>query len=476
MATITGVQYSGIWNLSSQANAKGANTWPKVPGAPTIGTATAGTSSASVTFTAPTDPGVPATITSYTVTSSPGGFTGTGSTSPITVSGLTNGTAYTFTVTATNATGTGPASAASNSVTPVAAGALYAWGYGNFGNLGLGNTTSYSSPKQVGSLTTWIRIAGGKYFSAGVKNDGTLYMWGSNAYGQLGLGNTTVYSSPKQVGALTNWSYIACGHNFYTMGVKTNGTLWAWGLNSSGFLGLNNTTSYSSPMQVGSLTTWKYATAGNGATLAVKTDGTLWAWGSGYYGPLGLGNETDYSSPKQVGALTSWLFVSCVYSSTIAVQSNGTLWTWGQNRRGTLGLNDSVNRSSPVQIGSLTNWSTNVDAIRQKGNAGGAIKTDGTLWMWGDGSYGNLGLGNQTTYSSPMQVGALTNWLSITGSYQQFTAAIKTDGTLWSWGYNYYGQLGLGNTNNYSSPKQVGSSTTWFTVGSNNPALLAIKS
>ena len=112
--------FSGLWTSRQQLQAVGVGIWPATPGAPTIGTATAGNASASVTFTAPAYTGYPAGITGYTVTSSPGGLTGTGASSPITVSGLTNGTAYTFTVTATNATGTGPASAASNSVTPLA--------------------------------------------------------------------------------------------------------------------------------------------------------------------------------------------------------------------------------------------------------------------------------------------------------------------------------------------------------------------
>jgi hypothetical protein len=110
--------YSGIWTRTQQMQATAASLWPATPGAPTIGTATGGNTSASVTFTAPAYTGNPAGITSFTVTSSPSGVTGTGASSPITVSGLTNGTAYTFTVTATNATGTGSASAASNSVTP----------------------------------------------------------------------------------------------------------------------------------------------------------------------------------------------------------------------------------------------------------------------------------------------------------------------------------------------------------------------
>jgi hypothetical protein len=123
--------YSGVWTLQQQLQAKAANNWTAPPGAPTIGTATAtGATTASVTFTAPSNLGIPATITGYTVTSSPGGLTGTGASSPITVSGLTTGTAYTFTVTASNSSGTGPASAASNSVTPIPAiGEAYGGGY-----------------------------------------------------------------------------------------------------------------------------------------------------------------------------------------------------------------------------------------------------------------------------------------------------------------------------------------------------------
>ena len=123
--------YSGIWTLQQQMQARGDNLWPAPPGAPTIGTATqASSTSVSVTFTAPSNLGIPAVITGYTVTSSPGGITGTGASSPVVVSGLTTGTAYTFTVTATNATGTGPASAASNSVTPMPAiGAAYEGGF-----------------------------------------------------------------------------------------------------------------------------------------------------------------------------------------------------------------------------------------------------------------------------------------------------------------------------------------------------------
>ncbi len=133
------------------------------------------------------------------------------------------------------------------------------------------------------------------------------------------------------------------------------------------------------------------------------------------------------------------------------------LYSWGRNNEGQLGLGDSTNRSSPTQVGTLTNWLVLAGSYRSSF----AIKKDGTLWSWGSNNNGQLGLGNTTNYSSPKQIGSLTNWSAISGGYE-FVAAIKTDGTLWAWGRGLNGPLGLGNTTNYSSPKQVGSLTNWY--------------
>jgi len=463
MATtlVSGVQYSGIWNISSQANARGGNLWPAAPGAPTIGTATIVGTSASVSFTAPSNLGNPATITSYTVTSSPGGITASGSSSPITLSGFTQGQAYTFTVTATNATGTGPASAASNSITPNPTSYLYTWGLNSYGQLGQNNTTNYSSPKQVGSTANWGSSIGGfsqSHFGI-TKNNGTLWMCGNNGSGELGLGNTTYYSSPKQVGALTNWSTVGVG-NAFTIALKTDGTLWSWGTNGFGRLGLNNTTAYSSPKQIGALTNWSSFAIGGSFCMAIKTDGTLWGWGINGNGQLGFGNTANYySSPKQVGALTTWLAVGCGRYSTYARKSDGTLWVWGAGVNGRLGLGNETSYSSPKQLGALTNWLT----TKGGNNFGMAIKTDGTLWSWGNNGNGQLGLNNTTYYSSPKQIGGATNWSKFSCGLGQ-TLAITTSNRLYSWGRNQSGQLGLGNTTNYSSPMQVGILTTWLNV------------
>ena len=339
---------------------------------------------------------------------------------------------------------------------------LFTWGYNALGNLGLGNLTNYSSPKQVGSLKTWSTMAFGSNFGTAIKNDGTLWSWGENASGQLGLANRTYYSSPKQVGALTNWSSVSNGSFDFCQAIKTDGTLWSWGSNGFGQLGLGNRTAYSSPKQVGALTNWSKVASGDNFVMAIKTDGTLWSWGNNTYGKQGLGNTTSYSSPKQVGSLTNWSFISSSSQATqvIATKTDGTLWTWGRNQWGQLGTNNRTYYSSPKQIGALTTWA--YTGTSEKSAI--AVKTDGTLWTWGYNAQGQLGLGNRTYYSSPKQVGALTNWLKVSGG-GYYVAAIKTDGTLWTWGgTNGFGQLGLGNTTQYSSPKQVGSLTTWSTI------------
>jgi YD repeat-containing protein len=340
---------------------------------------------------------------------------------------------------------------------------LYSWGRNNTGQLGLGNTTDYSSPKQVGSLTTWDSLAGGgAQFVISTKTDGTLWSWGNGANGSLGLGNTTTYSSPKQVGALTNWLNISAGYSGQVLAVKADGTIWSWGYNAQGQLGQGNTTDLSSPKQIGALTNWYLVSAAANAAMALKTDGTMWSWGEGSYGYLGLGNTTSYSSPKQIGALTTWAQISMGGGRAgFAIKTDGTLWSWGRNDNGgSLGLGNLTNYSSPKQIGALTNWS--------KISAGNfytvALKTDGTMWAWGTNNSGQLGQGNTTDRSSPVQIGALTTWSSVSGLGLDCCGAIKTDGTLWMWGNNAFGQLGQSNTTSRSSPVQVGALTTWYKV------------
>jgi alpha-tubulin suppressor-like RCC1 family protein len=304
-------------------------------------------------------------------------------------------------------------------------GTLWGWGYGANGNLGLNDVAYRSSPTQVGTDTTWSSLVScSRQFSAAIKTNGTLWLWGYNDYGNLGGNNRINRSSPTQVGTDTTWSKIALSMNS-TAAIKTNGTLWTWGNNSQGALATNNIVLRSSPAQVGAGTDWNLISSsgaiGNYRFAAIKTTGTLWAWGDNGQGQLGLNSAGGFrSSPVQIGANTNWSKIFFGMHA-MAIKTDGTLWTWGLNNNGQLGLNDTANRSSPVQVGSGTDW--NLIATSRYHTV--AIKTNGTMWTWGANLNGNLGLNNIVYRSSPVQVGVSTSWTALAAG-NQFTFGIIT--------------------------------------------------
>ena len=340
------------------------------------------------------------------------------------------------------------------------------WGQGNGGSGSYGTPdVNRSSPYQVGTNTNWKTLHGsGSQTSStfGIKNDGTLWGWGANTYGLLGQNNTTTYSSPKQVGTDKTWSFVSLGLDNHTMAVKNDGTLWILGRNAYGQLGQNNTTDYSSPKQVPG-TTWNIYSNSYEGCYSIRTDGTLWSWGYNDKGQLGTNNLTRLSSPTQVGTNTNW--VSPMHRQpwrwgALAFKTDGTMWGMGNNGYGILGLNTtSDDYSSPVQIGTDTTWSSTWYQSISSSYSVHAIKTDGTMWSWGKGAEGALGQNNTTNYSSPRQVGTGTDWDKVAMG-TECTHAIRTDGTLWAYGRNNFGQLGFNNTTDYSSPKQI-PGTTW---------------
>ena len=349
---------------------------------------------------------------------------------------------------------------------------LWAWGGAANGQLGLITVVNRSSPVQVGAIPTWVSISAGTNHSLSVETDGSIWSWGLGTDGILGLNSVVSRSSPVQVGLLTDWRSIA-GGAAHSLATKTNGTLWSWGINNyAGPLGLNDIVNRSSPTQVGLLTTWKSVASGDAHSLAIKTDGTLWTWGRSNNGQTGLNATANRSSPTQVGSLSNWKQAAGGVLFSRAVKTDGTLWAWGEAGRGLLGLNNAVvGVSSPVQVGSLTNWKS-VSTGGVAGLFSHAVKTDGTLWAWGYNNIGQLGLNDIVHRSSPVQVGALTNWDKVSGGANH-AAAIKTDGTLWAWGLNSSGQLGLTNVVNRSSPVQVGVLTNWKSVFSGGTHNLA---
>ena len=354
----------------------------------------------------------------------------------------------------------------------------WAWGYNSYGALAQNNRTSYSSPVQVPS-TSWKTILP-TYPNSGqsvlaTKSDGTLWAWSINDFGQLGQNDRVDYSSPVQVGSDTTWDTGVIGHGNrpQVLATKTDGTLWSWGGESNGQLGQNSLIHKSSPVQLPG-TTWskgRFKRAGGFYwSLAVKTDGTLWSWGYNGYGWLAQNNRTQYSSPVQIPG-TSWSKVGGG-TGAAAIKTDGTLWAWGWNHNGQLGQNNRTYYSSPVQIPG-TNWAN----VAGGSNCTVATKTDGTLWTWGINEKGNLGINDTNRRSSPTQIpGTWDTENFFVG--EQYGGAIKTDGTLWSWGYNYSGALGQNTSSTnvmYSSPVQIPGTTWAYTTSANAYGSAALK-
>ena len=287
----------------------------------------------------------------------------------------------------------------------------------------------------------------------------SLYSWGYNTNGQLGVNNKTNYSSPVQVGSDTTWSFVGGGTEGSSIAIKNDGTLWTWSKASYGATGHNNTTTYSSPKQVPG--TWSEVAGQQQGMTATKTDGTLWTWGQNSDGQLGQNEgslfNTHRSSPVQVGSDTDWNKpVDCRNKSGAAIKTDGTLWMWGDNSAGILGHNNQTDYSSPVQVPGT--WAT---AVMGR-DCSLASNTDGSLWVWGDNNQGQLGINNDDERSSPTQIPG-TTWRTVFLGHKS-TFATKTDGTLWSWGYgkrSNIGLLGHNSTTYYSSPVQIGSETDW---------------
>ena len=344
---------------------------------------------------------------------------------------------------------------------------LWVWGINDDGQLGQnqgsgGNPGSYSSPVQIPG--NWSAGVISRHSAAGITL-GKLYTWGNNTNGALGQNQGSLQiSSPVQVGSDSNWNKLYASGSYTAYATKTDGTLWGWGANSSGKLAQNTgpSVAYSSPIQIpGTWSTVCNTQLGGNFAGGIKTDGTLWLWGKNEEGQIGNNQRLNdgYSSPIQIPG-TTWSHVSGGQYITVATKTDGTAWAWGKSDWGQLGQNDRTTRSSPVQIPG-TSWAS-IDAGER---GAGGVKTDGTLWMWGYNGYGSLGKNNETNYSSPVQIPG-TNWSTSVDQLmvgQYVTMAMKTDGTLWSWGYNNKGQAGLNFTGDRSSPIQI-PGTEWTSI------------
>lgn len=363
-------------------------------------------------------------------------------------------------------------------------GIVWAWGYNGYGQLGDGTTTERTSPVQVILLTNVVAIAAGQNFSLALKSDGTVWGWGYNGYGQLGDGTTTTRQSPVQVTALTGVSQIAAGA-YHSLARKSDGTVWTWGYGGYGQLGNGSTSSQSNIVSVAGISSATSIGAGDNHSLAVLSNGSVWAWGYNGYGQLGDGTTTNEDSPIQVGTAVSGFSGFSVVAGgsnfSLAMQAGGTVWAWGDNTQGQFG--DGITNQSllPVEqsacagvssVGGLSLFTTYLSANQQFALA---AKSDGTVWAWGDNTYGQLGDGTQINRNSPVEAAGVTGATTVSaGGFHSL--AVTNNGSVWTWGYNGYGELGSGNQNNRPTPLPINNFTGAVKVAGGYYYSLVLKS
>lgn len=329
------------------------------------------------------------------------------------------------------------------------------------------NTTLYIQygsdpvPDLTPTKTTVKKVIFNGLSTYAIKSDSSLWAWGQNAYGELGVGNTTEQHSPVKV--LDNVTTITT-NEFSTFAVKKDNSLWAWGYNDAGQLGTGDTVSRNSPVKI--MDSVSTIVADDYSAFAVKRDGTLWAWGRNASGQLGTGDTTSRHNPVKV--MDNVATITTDNSSTFAVKKDGTLWAWGKNY-GQLGTGDNADYHNPIKI--MDNVAT-ITINDSPGSSQYALKMDGSLWAWGMNYRGRLGTGDDADHHIPTKIMDNVDAITIVKGYYS-SYAVKKDGSLWTWGENTQGQLGTGDATDRRSPVKVMDNVT--AVAANDSLAYAVK-
>jgi len=336
-------------------------------------------------------------------------------------------------------------------------------GSNNLGQLGLGFDLNKNIPTELLTFSDFEinEIVGGQEFSMSLRADGTVWAWGRNNYSQLGLANTTSQFIPTLIpndnllNPFDDIVKIATGLNF-SLALRSDGSVWSWGYNNRGQLGLSNTATTNRPTRITSQSNFISISAGFAHSMALKADGSVWAWGYNNYGQLGLGNTTQRTVPFKIEQdINSNDFnnvekISSAYEHNLALKADGSVWAWGRNNYGQLGDGTTSTRTMPQQL----NFIENVLSICAGAYHSMALKADGSVWAWGYNNYGQLGDGTILNKTIPVEITSLANIQDIAcGGYH--SAAKAEDGTIYIWGSNLYGQLGIASNDLYFDLPQV---------------------
>ncbi len=334
-------------------------------------------------------------------------------------------------------------------------GTPWTFGENSFGQLGNGTTTTRRSGAPVNGLSGVIDLHGGREHVVALKSDGTVWTWGSNVEGQQGRGTTANTLTPTQVTSLgTNNVAVETGHN-HTVVLKSNGTVWTFGLNSDGQLGDGTTTTRRSPVQVSGINDAIGIAAGRDMSYAIRPGGQVWAWGRNVEGQMGDGTTTRRPSPVRVGASINFSDVKMLTGGrdhAVAVKNDGSVWAWGWNAYGQIGDGTTTSRLTPVPIdinGATAGNGTSIEAAAGAHHSY-ALRTDGTVASWGRNYRTELGDGTSTSRTRPVSVLGVTGAVSI-GSGRDMGNVTLADGRVKAWGHNVSGQLGDGTTTNRTS-------------------------
>ena len=279
-------------------------------------------------------------------------------------------------------------------------GTLWAWGSNEYGQIGNGTTQNQETPIQIGLDSDWDEVNTGYHFSVGKKKDGTLWAWGRNLFGQLGVGDKNNRYVPTKI-SNTKWKKISTG-NVHNLAIKDDGTLWAWGNNFNGQVGDGSTIeSILLPKMISPISDWMSISSEGLHTLAIKNNGTLWAWGNNINGTLGIDSMiTNIKSPIQIGNESNWFFINTSESNSAAIKKDGTLWVWGGNEYGQLGFEDSQSQFTPLKFNADADWHSISMGLFHMG----AIKNDNTLYTWGRNNIGQLGTGSIIDSNTPTKI------------------------------------------------------------------------
>jgi alpha-tubulin suppressor-like RCC1 family protein len=279
---------------------------------------------------------------------------------------------------------------------------------------------------------TWTTAAVGYYHSCGIRTDGSLWCWGANSVGELGTGQSSGSPVPAPVAPTMTWSSLAVSGNSASCAIRSDGTLWCWGYDSHGALGVADGLVRATPTQIGT-SQWRQISMGASRTCGIQADGTLWCWGDNSLYGLGLGNPgpcLECRTPMQVGSDGDWVSVASGTQFTCATRTDHTLWCWGDIAIPGF----PADHSHPIQIGTETSW----DRVVAGDSHACATRRDQTTWCWGI----NLLDPALGAHIAPTQVPGSQLWTTLTAG-EDDTCGIASDHTLWCWGSNTLGQLGL---------------------------------